>query len=110
MVQCNDREKALYASGQLVGAASAWWDSYINGHEQPQSIVWKEFKDNFTSNYTPASVTKLERKEFLGLKQGQMTVIEYRDNFIELSRYAPRAVEGDMEKLEQFLEGLNADL
>jgi hypothetical protein len=23
-VQCNDREKALYASGQLIGATSEW--------------------------------------------------------------------------------------
>jgi hypothetical protein len=31
MVQCNDGEKALYASWQLIGAASEWWNSYING-------------------------------------------------------------------------------
>jgi hypothetical protein len=41
MVQCNNREKALYASGQLIGAALEWWNSYINGHEQPESVVWK---------------------------------------------------------------------
>jgi hypothetical protein len=34
----------LYASGQLIGATSEWWNSYINGHEQPESIEWKEFK------------------------------------------------------------------
>jgi hypothetical protein len=51
-VQCNDREKVLFASGQLVGEASEWWDSYIYEHEQPQSIVWKEFKDNFMSHYS----------------------------------------------------------
>lgn len=110
MVQCNDREKTLYASGQLVGAASAWWDSYINVHEQPESIVWKEFHGIFIPNYTPASAMKLKRKELLGLKQGKMTMINYRDKFIKLSKYAPRVVEGDKDKLEQFLDGLNADL
>jgi hypothetical protein len=48
MVQCNDREKVLFASGQLVGAASEWWNSYIDEHEQAQSIVCKEFKDNLS--------------------------------------------------------------
>jgi hypothetical protein len=32
---------------------------------------------------------RLKKKEFLSLKQGGMSVAEYRDSFIELSRYAP---------------------
>jgi hypothetical protein len=38
---------------------------------------------------------KLKRKEFLNLKQGQMTVTEYGDKFIQLSMYAPRSAESD---------------
>jgi hypothetical protein len=97
-VQCDDREKVLFASGQLVGEASEWWDSYIYEHEQPQSIVWKEFKNNFISHFIHVSAMKLKRKEFLNLKQGQMTVNEYRDRFIQLSMYAPRSSESDKKK------------
>jgi hypothetical protein len=110
MVQCNDREKVLFASGQLVGAALEWWDSYIDEHEQPHSIVWKEFKDNFISHFILVSVMKLKRKEFLSLKQGKMTVTEYKDKFIQLSMYTPRSTESDKKKRERFLEGLNEDL
>jgi hypothetical protein len=110
MVQCNDREKALYASGQLIGAASKWWNSYISGHEQPESIVWKEFKDNFILHHTPVSAMKLKRKEFLNLKQGQMTITEYGDKVIQLSLYAPRSAESDKKKREHFIKGLNEDL
>jgi hypothetical protein len=53
---------------------------------------------------------KLKRKEFLNLKQGQMTVTEYRDKFIQLSMYAPRSSESDKNKREHFLKGLNEDL
>jgi hypothetical protein len=109
-VQCNDREKVLFASGQLVGEASEWWNSYIDEHEQPHSIVWKEFKDNFISHFIPISTMKLKRKEFLNLKQGQMTVNEYRDKFIQLPMYAPRSSESDKKKREHFLKGLNNDL
>jgi hypothetical protein len=110
MVQCNDSEKALYAFGQLIGAASEWWNSYINGHEQPESIVWKEFKNNFILHHTPVSAMKLKSKEFLNLKQGQMTVTEYGDKFIQLSLYAPRSSESDKKKREHFIKGLNEDL
>jgi hypothetical protein len=48
---------------------------------------------------------KIKRKEFLSLKQGGMSVSEYRDKFIQLSRYAPREVEDDEKKHELFLEG-----
>jgi hypothetical protein len=46
------------------------------------------------------------KKEFLSLKHGNMTVSEYRDKFIQLSRYAPEEVADDERKQEQFLEGL----
>jgi hypothetical protein len=32
---------------------------------------------------------KLKKKEFLSLIQGNMSVSEYRDKFIQLYRYAP---------------------
>jgi hypothetical protein len=40
---------------------------------------------------------RLKKKEFLSLKQGGMSVAEYRDRFIELSRYAPEEVADDPE-------------
>ena len=38
---------------------------------------------------------KPKKKEFLALKQGSMTVVEYRDKFIQLSRYTPNDVDDD---------------
>jgi hypothetical protein len=52
---------------------------------------------------------KLKRKEFLNLKQGQMTVTEYGDKFAQLSLYAPRSAESK-KKQEHFIKGLNEDL
>jgi hypothetical protein len=49
---------------------------------------------------------KMKKKEFLSLKQGNMTVSEYRDKFIQLSRYAPEDVADDERKQEQSMEGL----
>jgi hypothetical protein len=49
---------------------------------------------------------KQKKKEFLSIKQGGMSMAEYRDKFIELSRYAPEEVADDPKKQERFLEGL----
>jgi hypothetical protein len=38
------------------------------------SITWQEFRDNFHTYHIPSGVIKLKKKEFLALKQGNMTV------------------------------------
>ena len=53
---------------------------------------------------------KLKKKEFLALKQGSMTIVEYRDKFIQLSWYAPTEVDEDEKRHELFMEGLNDGL
>ena len=40
----------------------------------------------------------IKEEEFLNLKQGSMTVCEYRNKFIQLSRYAPGEVVNDAKK------------
>ena len=53
---------------------------------------------------------KIKKKEFLSLKQESMSVSEYHDIFIQLSRYAPDEVAEDERKQEHFIEGLNGPL
>ena len=46
----------------------------------------------------------------MALKQGSMSVYEYRDKFTQLSWYCPNEVEKDEDKQDHFLEGLNDGL
>ncbi|CAN6234525.1 unnamed protein product [Urochloa humidicola] len=110
IAQCNDREKVLYASGRLEGTASNWWDAYVAAHQDAQTITWQKFQNSFRSHHIPAGLMKLKKKEFLDLKQGEMNVSEYRDQFIELSCYAPEEVSDDEKKQERFMDGLNGAL
>jgi hypothetical protein len=107
--QCDDRENVLYAAGRLQGSASAWWDAYTTAHAAPDTITWDEFTTNFRSHHIPSRVMKI-KKEFLSLKQEGMSVAEYRDQFIELSRYATEEVAEDKKKQELFLNGLVGSL
>lgn len=106
IAQCTDQEKVLYASGRLTGPAADWWDSYCAAHAAANTITWAEFSTQFRNYHIPASLMKIKKKEFLSLKQGNMTVSEYHDKFIQLSRYAPDEVADDERKQEQFMEGL----
>jgi hypothetical protein len=106
IAQCNDREKVLYASGHLEGAASDCWDAYTVAHAAADTITWQEFQENYRTHHIPAGVKKLKQKKFLALKQGNMTVSEYLDEFTHLSRYAPDEVNTDAKRQECFLDGL----
>jgi hypothetical protein len=48
----------------------------------------------------------MKKEEFLALKQGPMSVSEYRDRFLQLSRYAPEDVNTDAKRQYHFLRGL----
>jgi hypothetical protein len=43
ITQCNDREKVLYASRRVEGAASDWWDAFTAAHTDANAITWQEF-------------------------------------------------------------------
>jgi hypothetical protein len=105
IVQCNNREKVMLASHQLVGPATDWWDAYVESHEEPDSINWNEFKALFRSHHVPEGIIKLKKKEFQDLKQGSMTVSEYVTRFTQLSRYAPSDVDTDEKRQDCFLNG-----
>jgi hypothetical protein len=48
----------------------------------------------------------VKMEEFLALKQGSMSVSEYQDKFLQLSRYAPEDVNTDAKRQYRFLRGL----
>jgi hypothetical protein len=88
-MQCNRREMVLFASHQLEGPASDWWDAYVDAHEEPASTNWQEFRIAFRLYHVPQGIIKMKKKEFQDLKQGSMWVIEYVTRFTQLSHYAP---------------------
>jgi hypothetical protein len=98
ITQCMDHEKVLFAVHQLFGMATNWWETYCNTHADVGSITWNEFKSRFRNHYVPRGTMKLKKKEFADLKQGGMTVNEYLNSFIQLSRYAPDDINTDEKK------------
>jgi hypothetical protein len=110
IAHCTDREKVLFVAHQLYGTAANWWESYCNTHANIDTITWNEFKARFRTHYVPHGTMKLNRKEFAVLKQGGLTVNEYLNSFIQLSRYATDDINTDEKRHDVFLNGLNDDI
>jgi hypothetical protein len=110
IAQCTDHEKVLFAAHHLFGTTANWWETYCNTHADVDSITWNEFNACFCNHYVPHGTMKLKKKEFANLKQGGMTVNEYLNSFIQLSRYAPNNINTDEKKHDMFLNGLNDDI
>jgi hypothetical protein len=110
VLQCTNQERVLFAVHQLVGPAANWWDTYVEAHEEPETINWQEFRNNFRTHHVLLGVMKLKKKEFENLKQGSMFVSEYVTRFTQLSHYALDNVDIDEKKQGWFLNRLNDGL
>jgi hypothetical protein len=96
----------LYGPRLFRGAAQSWWESYLATHANPDTITWEEFRDNFRQYHVPIGLIIVKKEELLALKQGPMSVSEYRDKFQHVSRYASEDVNTDAKRQYHFLRGL----
>ena len=60
--------------------------------------------------YFPDTARHAKAQEFLELKQGAMTVMDYVSRFIELARFADDYVATDMAKVRRFENGLKLSI
>lgn len=51
-------------------------------------MTWNAFKELSLNNYIPIGVMRAKEVEFINLKWGSMTLVEYERKFEELSHYA----------------------
>ena len=72
-------------------------------------MSWEEFKV-FSRTHVPPGLIKRMRDEFRELRQGRMTIVEYRDKFLSLARYAPDEIDTKAKKKERFLNGLHDEM
>ena len=64
-------------------------------------MTWREFRQPFMSKFFPASARHVKAWEFLQLKQGSMTILEYVAKFTELARFGDDYVSTDMAQGEK---------
>jgi hypothetical protein len=110
LIQCTEVQKSLFAAQQLRGAASTWWSNFVTIQLPDHHVTWVEFKEAFRVHHVPDGVLQMKLEEFLRLRQGADTVMQYIGKFNHLSVYAIEHVNTDIKKRDCFMRGLNSKL
>ena len=105
----SDVIKIILTAFQLEGESQVWWD-WVKTSRDLEAMTWAEFHELFMSKYFLATARHAKAQEFLELKQGTMTVMEYVAKFIELARFADDYVAIDMAKVRKFEDGLKLSI
>jgi hypothetical protein len=107
LTELTEEECVTVAAHQLIGTASAWWDSYCDSHPDPLHIGWDEFVEAFRNHHIPEAMMDRKADEFRHLKMGGMSVQEYANHFQELMRYMPDDTNTEKKKVYWFRKGLH---
>jgi hypothetical protein len=107
LIRCTDVQKPLFATQQLRGPASTWWENLYAIQPAGHQVTWEEFKLAFREHYVPEGVLQMKLEEFIRLKQGEDSVMQYLNKFNHLSQYAIDHVDTDLTKKNCFMRGLN---
>ena len=103
-----DATKIRLAAFQLEGESQVWWD-WVKTSRDLQTMTWTEFHELFMGKYFPATARHAKTQEFLELKQGMMTVMEYVAKFTGLACFTDDYV-ADMAKVRKFENGLKLSI
>ena len=87
------------------GEADHWWES-VKRRRDIDALAWGEFNQIFQDKYFPEFVRNKMKADFLALRQGSTTVVEYERRFDELSRYAMKFTSTEANRAKRFEEGL----
>ena len=105
----SDATKIRLAAFQLEGEAQVWW-RWARTSRDLEAMTWAEFQELFMGKYFPNTTRHAKAQEFLELKQGVMTVMDYVARFTELARFTDDYVAIDMAKVRRFENGLKLSI
>ena len=106
LIHCTEIQKPQFAAQQLRGPASAWYANLLAAQPAGHQLTWAEFRTAFRAHYIPEGIMRMKLDQFLALRQGDSTVMEYVTKFNQLSLYAPEYVNTDGKKRSCFVRGL----
>jgi len=76
------------------------------GGEDP--IIWERLKELMDNQYYPKDVRRMKEREFMSLKQENLSVLEYATKFNELSHFAPHQINTEERKMDHFEQGIRS--
>ena len=98
----SDTTRIRLATFQLEGETQVGW-RWARTSRDLEAMTWAEFQELFMGTYFPETA---KAREFLELKQGAMTVMDYVTRFTELARFVDVYVAINLVKVRRFENGL----
>ena len=80
----SDTTRIRLAAFQLEGEGQVWW-RWERTSRDLEAMTWAEFQELFMGKYFPETARHAKAQEFLELKQGATTVMDYVARFTELA-------------------------
>ena len=101
-----DMTRIRLAAFQLEGEAHVWW-KWARTSRDLEAMTWAEFQELFMGTYFPETA---KAQEFLELKQGTMTGMDYVTRFTELARFVDDYMATNLAKVKRFENGLKLSI
>ena len=101
-------EKAELAAYQLKDVAQTWYVQWSDNRALRGGLVtWEIFKKTFLDRLFPTEMNESKVEEFINLRQGCISVLDYSLKFIKLSMYAPSFVSNPRDVMSHFVKVLS---
>ena len=103
VINCPESKKVKLVFFNLIDPAEIRWRSVKSSMA---TASWEEFLKTLHEQFYPPFLQRQKENEFLLLRQGLMSVVEYSSKFNELSRFATN-INTEKVRASHFFEGLN---
>ena len=103
-------QRVTCAVSLLQGSAYDWWKLVLRSPRVPDPIPWEFFIQEFRAKYVFNMYRETKWKQFLNLKQRNLSMEKYEKEFSHHSKYAPESVLTEAFRCRQFEDGLNESI
>jgi len=87
IMDCPARFNVALATYQFEKVVEFWWGIVKPRGDEPPP-TWERLKELMDAKYYPKDAKRAKEQEFLSLRQGNISVMEYATKFNELSRFS----------------------
>ncbi|XP_073154229.1 uncharacterized protein [Henckelia pumila] len=89
--------------------ATLWWEGAVKGVNL-ETLTWEDFKRTLFAKYFTEDVRSQMIIDFMSLRQGDRSVVEYIQQFERGCHFVPLIAGDEREKKWQFIDGLREDI
>ena len=106
-VRCPHDQRVSCVVSLLQNKAYDWWKLVLRSPRIPNPMTWEFFVQEFRVKYVIEMYRESKWKQFLNLKQRNLSVAEYEKEFSHLSKYAMELVLTEAQK-KKFSRGASS--